>query len=90
MENFVLAVFVKVVQKENQLFERINGVEEKGESLEQTEIKNELHKLFQDFYWCSHFIILLSLFEEDGKLQPEWDEKQKYCKCKAALGEQFL
>ena len=50
VENFIPAVFVKVVQKENQLFERINGVEEQEESLEETEIKNELQKLFQDFY----------------------------------------
>ena len=46
--------------------------------------------ILQDYYKCAHFIMLLSLFEEDGKLTQEWEQKYKYCKLKSALGQQFL
>jgi hypothetical protein len=74
VENFVLATFMKIDREEKDLL---------GDSENNRMSKDDLNVRFKtlcfDYYRCSHFIELLSMFYENSKLSDEWEQKRKYC-----------
>eukprot|EP00347_Sterkiella_histriomuscorum_P003067 403365716 len=77
VENFIQAMLISTDQQEQQVLEQIND----EDSLEQ--YKDQLVKVFKDYYKCSHFIQLMQYFNNETE-----EEKTQNMESISQLGQQ--